>query len=349
MGQHLDDYFARRSDVKSSTQESWSHSRRNLIEYFGSDKRLASVTAGEARDFERYLKTEARSNTTLASKGLGSDTARKRIGHAKQFFGDAVEHEFIDKNPFAKLKGSVLGNRDRDFFVTHDMVAKVLEACPSAQWRLMVALSRSGGLRCPSEVPRLRLDAVDWDKNRLRVDSPKTEHHDGKAYRIIPIFPELRPFLNEVWDEAEEGQEYFITRYRAPRVNLYARLRAIVKRAGLTPWPKIWHNMRASRQTELEDVFPSHVVCQWMGNSIQVARKHYLQTTDAHFEKATASKCDRFVASSAPQEVANEKINAEEIAHVSNALQSVATPDVLLGQRHFGWGPPSLMSKSVTL
>jgi hypothetical protein len=28
---------------------------------------------------------------------------------------------------------------------------KVLEACPNAEWRLIFALSRFGGLRCPSE------------------------------------------------------------------------------------------------------------------------------------------------------------------------------------------------------
>ena len=42
----------------------------------------------------------------------------------------------------------------------------------------------------------------------------------------------------------------------------------------------------ATRQTELEESFPSHVVCKWIGNSLQVARKHYLQTTDEHFDRA---------------------------------------------------------------
>jgi len=112
----------------------------------------------------------------------------------------------------------------------------------------------------------------------------------------------------------------------------YTRLTAIVKRANLTPWPKIWHNMRASRQTELEDIFPSHVVCKWLGNSVQVARKHYLQTTDAHFEKATAGECAIFVASSASQEAANEKSDAQETAQTSYVSQGVALPDVVLGQ-----------------
>ena len=58
-----------------------------------------------------------------------------------------MEHELIDRNPFVKLKSLVVGNRDRDFFVTQEMAQKVLNTCPDAQWRLLFALSWFGGLR----------------------------------------------------------------------------------------------------------------------------------------------------------------------------------------------------------
>ena len=34
------------------------------------------------------------------------------------------------------------------------------------------------------------------------------------------------------------------------------------------------------------ETYPAHVVVSWIGHSEKVARRHYLQTTDAHFEKA---------------------------------------------------------------
>ena len=71
--------------------------------------------------------------------------------------------------------------------------------------------------------------------------------------------------------------------------NLNVRLRRIVKNAGLTAWPRIFHNLRSSRQTELAEIFPSHVVCAWLGNSEDIAKKHYYQVTDAHFAQAAAS------------------------------------------------------------
>jgi hypothetical protein len=54
----------------------------------------------------------------------------------------------------------------------------------------------------------------------------------------------------------------------------------IIRHAGLTPWPKLFQNLRSSRQTEFAESFPSHVVCAWIGNSETVAAKHYLQVTD---------------------------------------------------------------------
>jgi hypothetical protein len=44
--------------------------------------------------------------------------------------------------------------------------------------------------------------------------------------------------------------------------------------------------MRSTRETELAEEFPMHVVCKWMGNSQPVAAKHYLQVTDEHFQRA---------------------------------------------------------------
>ena len=43
---------------------------------------------------------------------------------------------------------------------------------------------------------------------------------------------------------------------------------------------------RASRQTELPGSFPLHVVTEWLGNTPQIALKHYLRVTDEDFAQA---------------------------------------------------------------
>jgi len=161
-------------------------------------------------------------------------------------------------------------------------------ACPDAEWRLIIVLCRIGGLRCPSELQPLTWGDVDWENNRLTVHSPKTEHHAGGESRVIPIFPELLPHLEEACDQAVPGEENIITRYRTYNTNLGTQLGRIIKRAGLKPWPRLFSNLRATRQTELAARFPLHVVCEWLGNSAPIADKHYLQVTDQDYASAIA-------------------------------------------------------------
>jgi len=134
---------------------------------------------------------------------------------------------------------------------------------------------------------------VNWARNRLTVHSPKTEHHEGKATRVLPIFPELYPHLRDAFEQADEGATHIITRYRDARQNLRTHFTRIIRRAGLEPWPKLFHNLRTTRQTELAETFPIQAVCEWIGNSVAVAKGHYLQVTDAHYERAIGATDDK--------------------------------------------------------
>jgi len=51
----------------------------------------------------------------------------------------------------------------------------------------------------------------------------------------------------------------------------------------------LWHNVRSSRQTELSEIFPSHVVRRWLGNSVRVVEDHHLQVTDDPFNRVVAA------------------------------------------------------------
>lgn len=118
---------------------------------------------------------------------------------------------------------------------------------------------------------------------------------DGGGVRVVPIFPELYPLLQTAFETAEPGEVNVITRYRDTNQNLRTQLRRIIKRAGLVPWPKLFQNLRSTRETELCERFPMHVVTAWLGNSPEIARKHYLQTTEQHYAKAVEGAPEKAV------------------------------------------------------
>ncbi len=278
LGAFLGEYLAGRTDIKRSTRLVLGHTARCLQGFFGPDKGLADITEADADAWAAWLK---------GTEGLAPNTVRRRSGIAKQFFRAAVRARVLDRNPFTDLKSSVRESRGRDRFIGRDVTQKVIDACPDAEWRLIVALCRYGGLRCPSEVLRLTWADVHWAQNRFTVHSSKTEHHEGKGTRDVPLFPELVPYLRDVFEGAEPGTEHVVTRYDAATCeNLRTQFHRIICKAAVEPWPKLFQNLRSTRETELAETFPLHVVCKWIGNSRLVAKKHYLQVTDEHFQKA---------------------------------------------------------------
>ena len=276
IGPFLAAYIDGRCDVKPRTRAKYISSQRNLVGYFGEDRNLRDITPGDADDWRLHM----------LESGRAENTIRKHTAVAKLFFNAAIRRRLIESNPFVDLKAAIQPNPDRYYFVTPEESDAVLAACPDAEWRLIFALSRYGGLRCPSEHLGLRWGDIDWEHGRMLVKSPKTEHHVGGESRLVPLFPELRTRLDECYDLAEQGEEFVIARYRDPNVNLRKRMTQIIKHAGLNPWPKLFQNLRSTRQTELEENWPSRVVCAWIGNTQRVAAKHYLQVTEEHFQRA---------------------------------------------------------------
>ena len=204
-----------------------------------------------------------------------------------------LRRKLIPENPFAEVQSPAIGMADRQRFISQAEITALRECCPDHHWRMIVALSRYGGLRNPSETLSLRWQDINWETNRIVVQSPKTKRH-GKPTRTIPLFAEVREHLETSFEMAPEGAVYVVDeRFRKARrpdgwgnCNLRTTLEKIIERAGLTQWPRLFHNLRASRETELVERFPVQVVVDWLGNTPTIALKHYLMTTDEHFAEA---------------------------------------------------------------
>ncbi len=262
--------------VKDSTRAAYKQSFDALRTHLGADTPITDITNADADEWHK----------ALAESGLAAATVGKRVRVARAVFRRAMRWGLIASNPFADLRAGPQSNPERSFYVSRDTIDKVLNACPSADWRAIVALSRFAGLRCPSEIRALRWSDVNWELRRMSVRSPKTAAHEGHAERLVPIAPELEPILSALFANATPGVEAVVPRLHDPKINLRTQLGKIIKRAGVKSWPRLFHNLRASCATDWVERFPNHVAAGWLGHSPLVAATHYLQTRDAHFDLA---------------------------------------------------------------
>jgi len=304
-----------RANLKPNTLRNYDQTIRRLANYFGEGRKIDSIGCGDADQWPEQMLKE----------GLAPATIGREVKRARQFFRVAVRRKLIAENPFTEVAAPAQVNTSRSHFVTRKVTEQVLAACPDAEWRLIVALSRYGGLRCPSEHLALRWGDINWENPRIRVPSPKTEHLPSGAFRTIPLFPELRPLLEEAFDQAEPGSLYVISHYRGENQNLRTQFQRILQRAGVQSWERLFHNLRASRETELTEDYPLHVVCDWIGNSATIAAKHYLQVTDSHFAKAAALPTDHGGAECGA-------LPAKQGAQ--NAAQTTLAPNCTVDQTH---------------
>jgi integrase len=268
---------------KPTSLRAWGQTVVSLTEQFGA-RPLASLAHADGEAFR----------SAMQGRDLRATTIHKRLGHARQMLEDAVRLGQVAANPWKHVRHRGGDPSERRAYVPIREAERVIKHCPSVLWKLLVALARFGGLRVPSEAFSLSWGDVDWERGRLSVPSPKTEHL-GKPHRVIPLFPLLRPYLEAAFEEAPEGSTYIFPddwRERAlgddgwAGANMRTTFAKIVRRAGVEPWPRLWHSLRASCESDLAQSFPLATVTKWLGNTPSVALRHYVDPTEAAFDRA---------------------------------------------------------------
>jgi len=286
----LDAYFAA-LDVKESTRTRYEQGRERLERYFKGSPPLRSIGSMEADQWRAWLVAEKFSKATVS----------RDVGLARMFFAQAVRWGLIPSNPFEGVKAGPQKNRERQRYITPEETDRLLAAAPNDDWRCIIALTRWGGMRCPSEVLGVKWADIDWAGLTLRVQSPKTEHHDGQHERVIPLFPELHEVLLPAFERADDGATFVVAGYRDQgATNLRSGLLRIIRRAGLNEWPKPFVNLRASRATELVAEYPKAVSEAWMGHSEEVGKAHYHMVRASDLERAARERTPRYAQSHAP-------------------------------------------------
>lgn len=241
-----------------------------LREVFGADRDITTITETDAEDMVASLGENFAEATVARIAGAGSMLLR---------FG--VRSRLLTVNPFDGVRrGSFI--TPHKAYVDAKTCLDVIEACTDLETKLVVALARFAGLRTPSEPRVLLWRDVDWSGRRFRVDSPKT------GPRVVPIVPEVMRLLEKQFEAVPEATDLVLPSVAKGERSTYPnRITRIVERLKLERWPRLMHTLRASRQTDWNEVFPAHVTAAWMGNSPTIGDRHYNRTLDAHFESAT--------------------------------------------------------------
>ena len=254
------------------TRNNYGQAREWLLKHVSELTDIGCVTTEDLIRWQRSMKSE-----------LALATRNKHVQRVQTMFRSAANDRVIRENPALALKQERPPNgrrvdRSRQFFVDADITKLVLDGLPDTTWKLIFCLLRFQGFR-RHEVFRLEWSHVDWANNRLQVHSTKT------GYRECPIFQETLPLLQETARIAP-GATKVIT-WSGSEDSLTALLGRQIKL--LTPgWPKACQQLRSTRRTELEALFPSYVVDEWLGHDAETAQKHYLQVTPAHWAAASS-------------------------------------------------------------
>ncbi len=224
------------------------------------DPMLHEITRGDAKAFEGYL-------VNRRTPCLAKATVRKKCSRVKQVFKWGILNKYIEENPLDEVRTASVANKTTYVEVPSVKIHGILRKieCPDA--RMVLALCRFGGFRYNETAVNTWEECVDLEGGQLTIKSNKTP-----PIRSCPIFADLRPYLEAVAEKDRCGP--LQSRWAAEQTSRTAIVK-LIKEAGYEPWPKILHNLRKNRATELLAQFPPQSVAAWLGHDVSVLLEYY--------------------------------------------------------------------------
>jgi|GEM_PF-1854517 len=277
--QYLWDEFQKyKTDIKSKTVKAYNECRLHFFKSFSETEAIEAITP------ERLLKWKAAMLITHAEASVAG-----YIKNLSAVLRWAVKtQKWLSENPLEGIKRGSFVNDDNNRTISMAEYAKLLDACPNQEWRTIIALARIGGLRCPSELQQLRWSDIDWEKNWFTVWSPKTEHHEGKDKRVVPLFHELQTELKQHFSlDSTKGNEFVIQGLQGTAWNLHEPFQKIARNAGLGTIDRPFDSLRTTRSHEVWERWGAAKENAWIGHSEAIRKKHYKgQFSDEAFAEA---------------------------------------------------------------
>ena len=96
-------------------------------------------------------------------------------------------------------------------------------------------------------------------KTSLLQRAAKLEGKQGEIREVL-LFPEVRKALEELMVEPDGAESVVRNQRQGANSNLKMTLEKIIVKAKVEPWKKPFQNLRSSRETQLAEQYPVHVV-----------------------------------------------------------------------------------------
>lgn len=296
--------LARKGELTTQTKRLYGETLARLVEHFGPDRRIDSLTRADAAEFVEWLARTPIAAGRFHGGLLPSDTTVKaHVKRCKAVLNLAVDLELIERNPFAK-ELSTFSIADVDFYdMTRDELERLIAALRTPvgpryteangmEWGTLVALCRLAGLR-RGEALRMTWADIDLERGTLTVrpqirESGRRRQTTKQKRRVVPIEPRLAEILVELRAWQGPGATVLCEHVSTDGKNMFLRIGRAIKRAGIPKHDRMFHSMRKALENEWFSKGHSVLtVCRWLGHNPAVAAQHYHRPSNDEFEAVT--------------------------------------------------------------
>lgn len=201
----------------------------------------------------------------MLEQGLGEHNINRLLQCLKTMMRLGEEWKIVEWQNWCSISKLKAPKKDIEVH-SEEELTKLLNACPTDDWRTLVLLGAEAGLR-REEISNLRWSDVDTKDGMLYVDSPKDEH-----IRTIPMTDLLKSHLAKVQKKAASDFVISEGRDNPNKDFLTINYGRIAKEAGLHSTMQKLRDTFACRL--LQKGMQLDTLAKLMGNSLEMALKY---------------------------------------------------------------------------
>lgn len=286
-------YLELRTDLTDSTRRLHETTIAYLLAFFdGGERRLDRITRSDAADWRVWItqkldrapriKAGGKPETADQVANAIESTTCKHVRTVKTIVKHAMAEGHVGVNVFDHLVGTPPEADSEAPGLSESDVQRIIDAAPSPAWRALIGLCAWAGLR-RGEALRLTWADIQWERSRIIVRTVSGRTTTKQRRREVLLEKRLERLLLDVHDQAAPGVDR-VTDGISDN-NLLRDMKGMIARAGFSVWAKPFHGLRRWRASTWRGDYPEHVVDSWLGHSMQVARKHYVQVADHYYHQ----------------------------------------------------------------